>query len=73
VGLAVRDKASLGEDSLGSHVLVRGPRTQLAYAVLRCRQPAELPHACRCEASARDSLRDPIADLGGVVLDVAAK
>ena len=46
------------------------PRTQPAHAMLRCRQPAQLPHACRRHTSSRDSFRHPIADLGGAVRDV---
>jgi hypothetical protein len=43
VNLAGANEAGLGEHSLGSDVLVRRPRAQPVHAVLRFRQPAQLP------------------------------
>lgn len=70
VGLAGGNEAGLGENSLGSNILVRGPRMQPSNAVLRSGQPAQLPQTCGRHSPPRGSLGHAIADLGGVVLDV---
>jgi len=69
IGRPDRDESALGQHLLGRGVLVGGGSPERAQPVLRRRQPAQFPHRRGCHATARDVLRDPVAELRGAVLD----